>query len=106
MANTEAGVSLQQDTLSPVAGGPIRTINVWVPNAAGQLVQVQQQAVVLADPNGVLVADPNPAFAQMIVILEDIKEVAEDLRMMMAAFVGTPVIDNQQTVPSNPNITQ
>ena len=89
----EQGVSIQQDTLSPVAGGPVRTIQGTV-LINGVPTTVQMQVVVFADQNGVLTAPPPDS----TVVLTDLLAVMKDVRTLLSQWLGVGVIDQTVTV--------
>lgn len=105
MPGTPTGITIQSDTLAPIAGGPVRMLTTTVP-LQGVATQVQQQVVVVADPNGVLVDNPVPVLNAMLEVLKDQNAILEELRAMMASFVGWPVVDQGAAPTSIPTLTQ
>lgn len=94
----EQGVSLQQDQLTNVAGGPVRTIATTV-SINGVPTQVQMQVVSLADERGVLFDPPERNEA----VLEDILAVLYDIRTLLSFQMGLSVTD-QITTPITPGV--
>lgn len=95
----EQGVSLQQDQLSNVAGGPARTILTTV-SINGVPTQVQMQVVSIADERGMLFEAP----VNNAVVLEDILAVLCDIRTLLSFRMGLSVSDQTKT-PVNAGIT-
>ena len=85
---TDKGVSIQQDTLSPVDGGPIRTIQVVTP-INGVPTTVQMQVIAIADERGVLLGQNE----QEDQILLDVLAVLKDVRTLLAQWLGASVVD-------------
>lgn len=99
MPTSERGISLQQDTITNVDGGPVRVLQ-GVANVNGVPTQVQMQVVVLADGDGRLVPvydDPTP-------VLTDLLAVMKDIRTLLSFQMGLAVSD-QTTTPVQPGIT-
>jgi hypothetical protein len=94
----ELGVALQQDTLTNVSGGPIRTITAVVP-INGVPTQVQMQVISIADANGVIVG----AAPDNTQLLLDTLAVMKDVRTLLSAWLGLNVVD-QTTTPTQSGI--
>lgn len=102
---TDLGVTLQADTLAPVAGGPVRTVSAVIP-LGGIPTQVQQQVVVVADPSGVLIESAIPILTAMLEVLKNHNLLLEEIRACQTAFMGFPIIDQENVAVSPPTISQ
>jgi hypothetical protein len=94
----ELGVNLQQDTLSNVSGGPIRTITAVTP-INGVPTQVQMQVIAVADGNGVILGS-QPDYTDL---LRDNLAVLKDVRTLLSAWLGLNVTD-QTTTPTQSGV--
>ena len=90
----EQPVPLQQDTLSTLPGGGIRTITATV-MINDVPTQVQMQVVALADPSGALLAG-STNLDVLAAILDELREIKSALRLQ----AGVPDFMSGARVPS------
>lgn len=100
-ANPDQGIALQTDTLSPVAGGPVRTLSLMVP-VNGVMTQVQAQVVMISDSTGNII-DGWAQYDQWRALLTELREI----RTILAIANGMPAIFQPLDIPpaANPGIT-
>lgn len=84
----EQGIGLQSDTLSPVAGGPIRTMLVTT-LINGVPTQVQMQVVAIADERGVPFEPPLQAGTYD----KNIYSCLRDIRSLLSFFTGVAIVE-------------
>jgi hypothetical protein len=84
----EGQINLQADTLSTVPGGAMRTI-IATMMVNGVLTPVQMQVVSLSDANGAIL----DGFQVYSTQLEDLRSEMRAIRVLLATWLGVPVID-------------